>query len=65
MEPFGSHGLPPVAPVSGFGDFYPGKEAWVELHLTPGKYFIICGVEAKADGRPHYKHGMVSEFTIQ
>jgi uncharacterized cupredoxin-like copper-binding protein len=61
----GSHGLPPVAPISGFGDFYPGKEAWVELHLTPGKYFIICGVQAKSDRRPHYKHGMVSEFTIQ
>ena len=61
----GEHGLPPVAPVSGFGDFYPGKEVWVELHLTPGRYFIICGVQAKADKRPHYKHGMFTEFTIQ
>jgi uncharacterized cupredoxin-like copper-binding protein len=61
----GSHGLPPVAPISGFGDFYPGKEAWVELHLTPGRYFIICGVNAKSDGRPHYKHGMITEFTIR
>jgi uncharacterized cupredoxin-like copper-binding protein len=60
----GSHGLPPVAPVAGFGDIYPGKEAWVRLHLTPGRYFIICQVQAKSDGRPHYKHGMFTEFSV-
>lgn len=61
----GAHGLPPVAPVAAFGDIYPGKEAWVELHLTPGRYFIVCEVPAKADGRPHYKHGMFTEFSIE
>jgi hypothetical protein len=61
----GSHGLPPVAPVAGFGDLYPGKEAWVELRLAPGRYFIVCEVPAKADGRPHYKHGMFTEFSIE
>jgi hypothetical protein len=61
----GSPGLPPVAPVAAFGDIYPGKEAWIELHLTPGRYFIVCGVPAKADGRPHYKHGMFTEFSIE
>lgn len=60
----GSHGLPPVAPVAGIGDIYPGKEAWMEVALTPGRYFIVCQVEAKADGRPHYAHGMVTEFTV-
>jgi hypothetical protein len=53
-----------VAPAAGFGDIYPGKEAWVELRLTPGKYFIVCQVQAKVDGRPHYKHGMFTEFSI-
>jgi hypothetical protein len=61
----GSHGLPPVAPVAGFGDIYPGKEAWVELRLTPGRYFIVCQVQAKFDGRPHYKLGMFTAFSIE
>jgi hypothetical protein len=59
----GEHGLPPVTPVAGFGDIYPGQEAWVELVLTPGRYFIVCQVPA-TDKRPHFKHGMYSEFVI-
>ncbi len=58
------HGLPPVTPVAGFGDLYPGKEAWVDLLLTPGRYFIVCTVPAMADKRPHYKRGMFTEFSI-
>jgi uncharacterized cupredoxin-like copper-binding protein len=61
----GAKGLPPVAPVAAFGDIYPGREAWVAVHLTPGRYFMLCEVPAKADGRPHFKHGMVTEFTVE
>ena len=61
----GSKGLPPVAPVAAFGDIYPGKEAWVAVHLTPGRYFVLCQVPAKADGRPHFKHGMFTELTVE
>jgi uncharacterized cupredoxin-like copper-binding protein len=57
-------GLPPVAPVAGFGDLYPGKEAWIELDLTPGQYFIVCEVPGRVDKRPHYKRGMFTEFSI-
>ena len=60
----GESGPPPVVPVAGFGDIYPGREAWVELTLTPGRYFIVCQVPAAADKRPHYKHGMFTEFTV-
>jgi uncharacterized cupredoxin-like copper-binding protein len=60
----GEHGLPPMAPVAGFGDLFPGKEAWIELDLAPGRYFILCGVPARADKRPHYKRGMLTEFSI-
>jgi uncharacterized cupredoxin-like copper-binding protein len=60
----GEHGLPPVTPVAGFGDLYPGKEAWIEFDLTPGRYFIVCGVPGIADKLPHYKRGMVAEFSI-
>ena len=41
---------------------YPGKEAWFDVDVTPGRYFIICRVNAKADGKPHSSHGMFSEF---
>jgi uncharacterized cupredoxin-like copper-binding protein len=60
----GEHGVPPVAPVGGFGDIHPGKEVWVELTLTPGRYFIVCQVPAAADKQPHYKRGMFAEFSI-
>ncbi|MGH7618411.1 MAG: sulfocyanin-like copper-binding protein [Gemmatimonadaceae bacterium] len=61
----GERGMAPAAPVAAFGDLFPGKEAWVELHLTPGRYFILCRVPAKSDGKPHSKHGMSTEFVIQ
>ena len=61
----GEHGLPPVAPVAAFGDIYPGREAWVELNVTPGRYFILCRVPAKSDGRPHSKHGMFTELSVE
>jgi len=61
----GERGLPPIAPVAAFGAIYPGKEAWIELRLTPGKYFIVCQVPAIADRRPHSQHGMVNEFTVE
>jgi hypothetical protein len=35
------------------------------MHVTPGRYFMVCQVPAKADGRAHYKHGMVTEFTVE
>jgi hypothetical protein len=60
----GEHGLPPVAPVAAFGDIFPGREAWVELPVTPGRYFIVCSVPAKADGRPHRKRGMLTELSV-
>jgi uncharacterized cupredoxin-like copper-binding protein len=60
----GEEGLPPVRPVAGFGDLHPGQEAWVELDLTPGRYFVVCQVPASADRRPHYEHGMIIEFLV-
>lgn len=59
----GEHGLPPVTPIAGFGDIYPGQEAWVALVLTPGRYFIVCLVPS-ADKRPHIERGMYREFVI-
>ena len=58
-------GLPPVEPVGGIGDVVPGNEIWLELDLRPGRYFILCTVTAATDSQPHYRHGMLLEFTVK
>jgi uncharacterized cupredoxin-like copper-binding protein len=60
----GEKGLPPLAPVAAFGDIYPGKEAWIEMNLAPGHYFMLCRVPAKTDGHPHSERGMFAEFDV-
>jgi hypothetical protein len=54
-----------VSEEYGFRMPYPGKEAWFTMRVTPGRYFTVCQVPAKADGRAHCKHGMFTEFTVQ
>jgi hypothetical protein len=60
----GEVGPPPVDPVGGLGDLAPGRELWLAIDLTPGRYFLLCQVPASGDRRPHYEHGMVLEFTV-
>lgn len=60
----GEVGRPPVDPVGGVGDLAPGRELWLAVDLKPGRYFILCQVPAASDGRRHYEHGMVLEFTV-
>jgi len=57
-------GLPPITPVGGIGDLLPGREVWMELQLTPGRYLIICTIPAANGGKPHYTLGMRYEFTV-
>jgi uncharacterized cupredoxin-like copper-binding protein len=58
-------GLPPIIPVGGIGDLMPGREAWMELQLTPGRYLIICTMKAANGGKPHHALGMRYEFTVR
>jgi uncharacterized cupredoxin-like copper-binding protein len=60
----GEVGRPPADPIGGLGDMAPGRELWMALVLTPGRYFIICQIPARGDGRPHSEHGMILEFTV-
>jgi hypothetical protein len=60
----GEVGRPPVDPVGGIGDLVPGREIWLEANLRPGRYFFLCQIKARSDSRPHYRHGMVLEFTV-
>ncbi len=59
----GEAGTPPVEVVGGVGDLAPGRELWLQVTLRPGRYFWVCQVPGP-DGRPHYAHGMVLEFTV-
>ena len=57
-------GPPPGAPIGGTTPMAKGEENIITLDLTPGEYGLICFVPDGKDGKPHFMHGMVTEFTI-
>jgi len=57
-------GPPPGAPIGGTTPMAKGEENIITLDLTPGEYGLICFVGDAKDGRPHFMHGMVMEFTV-
>jgi hypothetical protein len=57
-------GVAPALPVGGSGSMVAGRAVWLPLTLTAGRYFAFCEVPARVDGKPHYMHGMVREFTV-
>lgn len=59
----GETGTPPAEPVGGIGDLAPGREIWLEVTLSPGRYFWFCEVPGP-DGKSHFEKGMVSEFVV-
>jgi hypothetical protein len=38
---------------------------WLPLTLSAGRHFAFCQVPARADQQPHYRHGMVREFSVR
>jgi len=42
-----------------------GGPVWFSADLTPGNYAFVCFVNDSEDGRPHFMHGMVHEFSIE
>lgn len=61
----GMKGPPPGAPVGGTTGIAPNAENIVHLTLTPGEYGLYCFVDDEKDGKMHFEHGMVSQFTVQ
>jgi hypothetical protein len=57
-------GPPPGAPIGGTTPMAKGEENIVTLDLTPGEYGMICFVGDAKDGKPHFMHGMIMEFTV-
>jgi hypothetical protein len=57
-------GPPPGAPIGGTTPMARGEENIITLDLAPGEYGLLCFVGDAKDGKPHFMHGMVTQFTI-
>ena len=57
-------GPPPGAPIGGTTPIARGEENIITLDLAPGDYGLICFVGDAKDGKPHFMHGMMTQFTI-
>ena len=57
-------GPPPGQPIGGTTPMAKGEENIITLDLTPGEYGMICFAPDAKDGKPHFAHGMMSQFTI-
>jgi uncharacterized cupredoxin-like copper-binding protein len=57
-------GPPPGEPLSGVAGLGVGKSATFPLTLTPGDYAFICFIPDAKDGKPHFAHGMIHNFTV-
>jgi uncharacterized cupredoxin-like copper-binding protein len=42
----------------------PGGHVALFANLSPGNYALLCLMPDHADGKRHYRHGMVSPFTV-
>jgi hypothetical protein len=60
----GMKGPPPTTPAGGFIGPTKGGHGFLDVHLTPGKYLVLCYVPDDKDGKPHIMHGMMQEITI-
>jgi hypothetical protein len=57
-------GPPPGAPIGGTTPMARGEENLITLDLTPGEYGLICFAPDAKDLKPHFLHGMISQFTV-
>jgi hypothetical protein len=60
----GRPGPPPATALGGSGSMVRGRQVWLPLTLTPGRYFMFCEVTENGDSIPHYRHGMYKEFEV-
>jgi hypothetical protein len=57
-------GPPPGAPIGGTTPMARGEENIITLDLPPGDYGLLCFVSDAKDGKPHFMHGMMTQFSI-
>jgi hypothetical protein len=61
----GRHGPAPAAPVGGVEFLDQGAGGVFVVDLAPGEYGYICFVPDAKDGKRHFRHGMVKQFTVR
>jgi hypothetical protein len=64
FEP-GASGPPKGVLVGGITGIEKGDRVTFTGEFEPGRYGLICFIPDRATGRPHFLHGMASEFTVQ
>ena len=60
----GRHGPPPGVPVGGAEFLDQGSVGTFSLDLAPGSYGFICFAPDTKDGKRHFLHGMMMQFTV-
>jgi len=56
---------PPGVPVGGITGIGTGGEAFFSVHLSPGRYGLVCFFPDPVTGVPHFTKGMMSEFMVR
>jgi hypothetical protein len=64
FEP-GAAGPPRGELVGGITGIEKGERVQFTGEFEPGRYGLICFVPDSASGRPHFLHGMTTEFTVE
>lgn len=57
-------GPPPAVPVAGITGIARGEVNQVTADFQPGEYVLVCFWPDAKDGRPHFMHGMIRQFTV-
>jgi hypothetical protein len=50
--------------VGGVAPMEAGRHAYMHVTLEPGTYGLICFMPDAKDGKPHFMHGMMKQFTV-
>jgi hypothetical protein len=57
-------GPPPGKPLGGTTGFAQGEVNLITHDFAAGEYGLICFIPDAKDGKPHFMHGMVKQFTV-
>jgi len=57
-------GPPPGKPLGGVSGIDKGMSEYFSADFSPGNYAFICFLPDAKDGKPHFAHGMVQQFTV-
>ena len=50
--------------MDGIAGMAPGRHGYATVDFTPGDYGLVCFAPDAKDGKPHFIHGMVQQFTV-